>query len=110
VSLQADYRGEVAARWRYEDGGGEVGVITSVSQPFCGDCTRARLSPEGRLFLCLFATQGHDLRGLLRSGASDQVIAARMAGLWSVLDEIYSEIRGRATVARKKIEMSYIGG
>ncbi|MBF6615381.1 MAG: GTP 3',8-cyclase MoaA [Candidimonas sp.] len=110
VSLQADYRGEVAARWRYEDGGGEVGVITSVSQPFCGDCTRARLSPEGRLFLCLFATQGHDLRGLIRSGASDQDIAARMAGIWSVRDDNYSEIRGRATVARKKIEMSYIGG
>lgn len=110
VPVQADYRGEVAARWRYVDGAGEVGVITSVSRPFCGDCTRARLSPEGQLFLCLFATQGHDLRGLIRSGATDEDIAAHLAGIWSVRDDHYSEIRGQETADRKKIEMSYIGG
>jgi cyclic pyranopterin phosphate synthase len=98
----ADYRGEVAARWRYVDGAGEIGVITSVSQPFCGDCTRARLSPEGQLFLCLFANKGYDLRALLRGGG-------RLGAIWAGRDDHYSEIRGRQTVI-KKIEMSYIGG
>ncbi|MFW7340394.1 GTP 3',8-cyclase MoaA [Pollutimonas sp. H1-120] len=107
---QAAYRGEVAARWRYADGAGEIGLITSVSQPFCGDCTRARLSPEGKLFLCLFASQGHDLRSLLRGGAGDEEIAARIAAIWSGRGDHYSELRGRETAQRKKIEMSYIGG
>lgn len=104
------YRGEVAARWRYTDNAGEIGVITSVSQPFCGHCTRARLSPEGQLFLCLFAASGHDLRTLIRSGASDQELAGRMASIWTGRDDHYSELRGKATERRKKIEMSYIGG
>jgi cyclic pyranopterin phosphate synthase len=108
---ESTYRGEVASRWRYADGAGEIGLITSVSQPFCGDCTRARLSPEGKLFLCLFASQGHDLRSILRAGASDDDIAARMAGIWSRRSDHYSEQRGRETsAAEKKIEMSYIGG
>jgi cyclic pyranopterin phosphate synthase len=108
---ESTYRGEVASRWRYADGAGEIGLITSVSQPFCGDCTRARLSPEGKLFLCLFASQGHDLRSLLRAGASDDDIAARMASIWSRRSDHYSEQRGRETsAAEKKIEMSYIGG
>jgi cyclic pyranopterin phosphate synthase len=108
--VHAAYRGEVAARWRYTDQAGEIGLITSVSQPFCGDCTRARLSPEGKLFLCLFANQGHDLRALLRDGASDAQLTARMAAIWSGRDDHYSELRGRETSAAKKIEMSYIGG
>jgi cyclic pyranopterin phosphate synthase len=107
---QAAYRGEVARRWRYTDAEGEIGLITSVSQPFCGDCTRARLSPEGKLFLCLFASQGHDLRSLLRGGARDEEVAARIAAIWSGRDDHYSELRGQETAQRKKIEMSYIGG
>ncbi len=108
--VSATYRGEVANRWRYRDNAGEIGLITSVSQPFCGDCTRARLSPEGKLFLCLFASHGHDLRALVRSGASDADIAAHFTGIWSQRDDHYSEIRGRETTKREKIEMSYIGG
>ncbi|HWK60889.1 MAG TPA: GTP 3',8-cyclase MoaA [Eoetvoesiella sp.] len=108
--LQADYRGEVAARWRYLDGAGEIGLITSVSQPFCGDCTRARLSPEGKLFLCLFADHGYDLRALLRGGASDGQLAERLAGVWRGRDDQYSELRGRNTAPLHKVEMSYIGG
>lgn len=107
--VAAGYRGEVAARWRYTDGAGEFGVITSVSSPFCGDCTRARLSPEGQLFLCLFANQGHDLRALVRGDATDEHIDARIAAIWAGRDDHYSEIRGRETIIRK-IEMSYIGG
>lgn len=107
---RANYRGEVAARWRYTDGGGEIGLITSVSQPFCGDCTRGRLSPEGRLFLCLFANQGHDLRELIRRGGSDDQLAAVMAGIWSVRGDRYSELRGEEAARLGKIEMSYIGG
>ncbi|MFA7578838.1 GTP 3',8-cyclase MoaA [Castellaniella sp.] len=108
-SVQAHYRGEVAARWAYTDGGGEIGLITSVSQPFCGDCTRLRLSPEGRLFTCLFAEQGHDMRGLLRMGADDHALAQRLAGVWRARSDRYSEIRGQAH-REHKIEMSYIGG
>lgn len=107
---QAEYRGEVAARWRYVDGAGEIGVITSVSQPFCGDCTRARLSPEGKLFLCLFANHGHDLRALVRGQSGDEALAARMASIWTGRDDHYSEIRGKNTATLHKIEMSYIGG
>lgn len=106
---QAHYRGEVASRWTYADGAGEIGLITSVSQPFCGDCTRLRLSPEGRLFTCLFAEQGHDLRTLLRSGANEQALRDRLAGIWQMRGDRYSELRGQAH-RDHKIEMSYIGG
>lgn len=107
---QPRYRGEVAARWSYVDGAGEIGVITSVSQPFCGNCTRLRVSPEGRLFTCLFADHGHDLRGLLRAGASDEMLRQRMGGIWTQRDDRYSELRGEAHRRDHKIEMSYIGG
>jgi cyclic pyranopterin phosphate synthase len=105
-----NYRGEVVKRWRYADGGGEVGVITSVTQPFCGDCTRARLSAEGSLYTCLFATAGTDLRGPLRSGASDAEIAEILRRTWLDRDDRYSEIRSDATKDLPKVEMSYIGG
>lgn len=107
--LQAHYRGEVASRWTYTDGAGEIGLITSVSQPFCGDCTRLRISPEGKLFTCLFANQGNDLRALMRAGADDKTLKARLAGVWQLRTDRYSEQRGRAT-RDNKIEMSYIGG
>jgi cyclic pyranopterin phosphate synthase len=108
--IAANYRGEVAGRWRYRDGSGEIGVIASVTKPFCGDCTRARLSAEGSLYTCLFATKGHDLRALLRSGASDEDIAAAVGSLWSARADRYSEIRSSQTMALPKVEMSYIGG
>jgi len=108
--LEPNYRGEVARRWRYKDGGGEIGVIASVTQPFCGDCTRVRLSAEGKLYTCLFANQGHDLRGLLRSGASDADISASIASIWGRRDDRYSEIRSSETTELPKVEMSYIGG
>jgi GTP 3',8-cyclase len=104
------YRGEVARRWRYRDGGGEVGVIASVTQPFCGDCTRARLSAEGRLFTCLFAVRGHDLRAKIRGGASDEELAAALRGVWGARGDRYSELRSAATADLPKVEMSYIGG
>lgn len=106
----ATYRGEVAQRWRYRDGGGEIGVIASVTHAFCRDCTRARLSAEGKLYTCLFAGDGHDLRALLRGGASDAEIAEAIARIWRVRDDRYSEIRSSETVGLDKIEMSYIGG
>jgi cyclic pyranopterin phosphate synthase len=105
-----NYRGEVAERWRYRDGGGEIGVIASVTQAFCRDCTRVRLSTEGKLYTCLFATSGHDLRALLRGGASDGEIAREIRAIWSRRSDRYSEIRTAATVKLQKIEMSYIGG
>ncbi|HEX7224443.1 MAG TPA: GTP 3',8-cyclase MoaA [Candidatus Limnocylindria bacterium] len=108
--IGADYRGEVARRWRYRDGAGEVGVIASVSQPFCGDCTRARLSADGSLYTCLFSTSGHDLRGLLRGGASDADLADALRGIWIGRDDRYSELRSLATVEGPKVEMSFIGG
>jgi cyclic pyranopterin phosphate synthase len=109
--LEPNYFGEVAKRWQYRDGRGEIGVITSVTDPFCGDCTRARLSAEGSLYTCLFAVQGTDLRALLRSGASDEDIDAAIRTVWGLRDDRYSEIRSDATsAARPKIEMSYIGG
>ncbi len=110
VSLQPNYVGEVAERWAYQDGTGEIGVISSVSQPFCSDCSRARLSTEGRLYTCLFATAGHDLRALLRGGFDDTQIAAAVGHLWARRDDRYSEIRSSATAPLRKIEMSYIGG
>jgi cyclic pyranopterin phosphate synthase len=108
--LEPGYRGEVASRYRYEDGGGEIGVIASVTQPFCRDCTRARLSAEGRLYTCLFASRGHDLRALLRSGTSDEDLEAAIAVLWSRRDDRYSELRTADTTGLPKVEMSYIGG
>ena len=105
-----NYTGEVAERWRYTDGSGEIGVIASVTQAFCRDCTRARISTEGQLYTCLFATSGHDLRTLLRSGASDEALLATIGGVWTAREDRYSEIRGQQTVPLKKIEMSYIGG
>jgi len=104
------YRGEVARRYRYRDGGGEIGVIASVTQPFCGDCTRARLSAEGRLFTCLFAVRGHDLRALIRGGATDAELASALADIWHIRDDRYSELRSAATAGSDKVEMSYIGG
>jgi cyclic pyranopterin phosphate synthase len=108
--MKPNYPGEVANRWRYRDGGGEVGVIASVTQPFCHDCTRARLSAEGSLYTCLFATKGHDLRGLVRSGASDDEVTERIRSIWRIRDDRYSEIRSANTPDLPKIEMSYIGG
>jgi cyclic pyranopterin phosphate synthase len=105
-----NYRGEVAQRWRYRDGKGEIGLIASVTQAFCRDCTRARLSAEGQIYTCLFATAGHDLRGLLRDGASDEAMRAFIQGLWAKRTDRYSEIRGSQTIPLEKIEMSYIGG
>ena len=106
----AHYRGEVAERWRYCDGSGEIGIIASVTQAFCRDCTRARISTDGKLYTCLFATEGHDLRSLLRSGASDEAIEDAIRGVWSRRSDRYSEIRTSRTTEVKKIEMSYIGG
>jgi cyclic pyranopterin phosphate synthase len=108
--VQPNYQGEVAERWRYRDGSGEVGVIASVTQAFCRDCTRARLSAEGRLFTCLFATEGTDLRAMLRGGSSDAEISDAIASLWRARTDRYSEIRSDDTVKLHKIEMSYIGG
>jgi cyclic pyranopterin phosphate synthase len=108
--LEPNYRGEVAKRWRYRDGSGEVGVISSVTQPFCGDCSRARLSAEGRLYTCLFAVRGHDLRALLRSGASDEDLRDAIAARWQARTDRYSELRSERTSGLTKVEMSYIGG
>ncbi len=108
--IEGNYVGEVARRWRYVDGGGEIGVITSISAPFCGSCTRARLSADGQLYTCLFAAHGHDLRGALRSGASDQEISAMIASIWRSRDDRYSELRTAELLGRQKVEMSYIGG
>ncbi len=108
--VEPSYRGEVANRWRYRDGSGEIGVIASVTQPFCGDCTRARLSADGKLHTCLFATRGHDLRALVRGGASDEELSTAIAGIWAVRDDRYSELRTAKTADLPKVEMSYIGG
>jgi len=108
--LEANYHGEVAERWRYRDGAGEVGAISSVTQPFCGSCTRARLSAEGQLFTCLFGTAGHDLRGLLRQGHDDTTIKGHLRGIWQRRSDRYSEQRGEYTLPMPKVEMSYIGG
>ncbi len=108
--VERNYTGEVAERWRYKDGSGEIGVIASVTQAFCADCTRARLSADGSLFTCLFATQGHDLRALVRSDATDTQIADSIAAIWTARDDRYSELRSEETAGLKKIEMSFIGG
>ena len=112
VPMGANTVGETAQRWAYADGSGEIGVISSVTQAFCGDCNRARLSTEGQLYLCLFAHQGHDLRGLLRSGANDDTISNTIGHIWQGRSDRYSELRGTLgdAPARPRVEMSYIGG
>lgn len=108
--LDPNYVGEVAARYRYLDGSGEVGLITSISQPFCGTCTRARLSAKGELYTCLFAELGHDLRAPLRDGATDDELLERITGIWRARTDRYSAQRTSATQGLRKVEMSYIGG
>lgn len=107
---EARYGGEVAERWRYVDGAGEIGVISSVTRAFCSTCTRARLSTDGRLYTCLFAQRGYDLKRLLRGGASDAAIASAIGAIWQRREDRYSEIRTAETARTSKIEMSYIGG
>jgi cyclic pyranopterin phosphate synthase len=109
---EANYRGEVAKRYRYLDGRGEIGLISSVTQPFCGDCTRSRISAEGKLYTCLFAVRGHDLRALIRGGASDGEVAAKLREIWHVRGDRYSELRSENTGLddAPRVEMSYIGG
>ena len=108
--IDPNYTGEVAERWRYLDGSGEIGVISSVTQAFCSTCSRIRLSTEGKLYTCLFAQSGHDLRGLLRAGASDLELDRTIAAVWQNREDRYSEIRTANTAGLRKIEMSYIGG
>lgn len=108
--LEPLYPGEVARRYRYRDGAGEIGVIASVTQPFCGGCSRARISAEGRLYTCLFGTRGHDLRALLRDGTPDDGVADALRAIWTRRDDRYSEIRSAATHDLPRVEMSYIGG
>ena len=108
--VDPNYPGEVAERWRYRDGSGEIGVISSVTQAFCRSCTRARISTEGMLYTCLFATSGYDFRALLRGGKPDAEIRAAIAAVWAARDDRYSEIRSAQTAQERKIEMSYIGG
>ncbi len=110
VAVNPHYEGEVAERWRYVDGTGEIGVISSVTQAFCSTCSRARLSTDGKIYTCLFADHGVDFRALLRDGSSDDDIAALLAGLWQVRTDRYSEIRTADTAKLRKVEMSYIGG
>ena len=108
---EPNYRGEVAQRWRYVDGGGELGIVSSVTQPFCRDCTRARLSARGELYTCLFAARGHDLRRVVREGnLTDEALTEHLAGIWTRRADRYSEVRSENTVALPKVEMSYIGG
>ena len=108
--VEPSYRGEVAKRWRYRDGEGEIGFITSVSTPFCGDCTRARISADGSLYSCLFAVAGTDLRGPLREGADDAAIDELLRGVWGLREDRYSELRAGNTEGLERVEMSYIGG
>ena len=107
---EQNYHGEVANRYRFEDGQGEIGFIASVTAPFCGSCTRARLSSDGKLFTCLFASEGTDLRGPLRAGASDQELAEIIGAAWSGREDRYSELRARQAEPGSKVEMYYIGG
>ena len=108
--IDASYRGEVATRYRFVDGAGEVGFISSVSEPFCGDCTRLRLAADGTVYTCLFASQGTDIKAPMRSGATDDDIAQIVADLWSSRDDRYSELRGSTPIDFPRVEMSYIGG
>jgi cyclic pyranopterin phosphate synthase len=109
-AVDPNYSGEVAERWRYADGAGEIGVISSVTQAFCSTCTRMRLSTEGSLYTCLFAQSGHDLKSLLRAGASDDELRNEIAAVWQRRADRYSEVRTAETAKNKKVEMSYIGG
>jgi cyclic pyranopterin phosphate synthase len=109
-AVPPQYAGEVAERWRYADGAGEIGVIASVTRPFCGDCTRARLSAEGKLYTCLFSAIGHDLRGPMRSGLSDGDLSALVTHIWAGRDDRYSELRAAATNHLPRIEMFALGG
>jgi GTP 3',8-cyclase len=108
--VDPNYRGEVAERWRYKDGSGEIGVIASVTQAFCSTCNRARLSAEGSLYTCLFAVKGHDFRDLLRGGATDVEISEKIAQVWGRRGDRYSELRSENTISLPKVEMSHIGG
>jgi cyclic pyranopterin phosphate synthase len=108
--LGPNYQGEVAGRWRYKDGSGEIGVIASVTQPFCRDCSRARLSAEGDLYTCLFAVKGTNLRNLIRGGATDDEISQAIASVWNKRSDRYSELRSENTISLPKVEMSHIGG
>ncbi|MEB2289109.1 MAG: GTP 3',8-cyclase MoaA [Anaerolineae bacterium] len=108
--IPSNYPGEVASRFRFRDGSGEIGVIASVTQPFCGSCTRLRLSPEGQLYTCLFGTRGTDLRGPLRAGAPDEALAALVSGVWRARTDRYSEMRASVRTPREKVEMYHIGG
>jgi cyclic pyranopterin phosphate synthase len=108
--VDPNYRGEVAERWRYKDGSGEVGMVASVTQAFCRDCNRARLSAEGSLYTCLFAVKGHDFRDLLRSGVTDEEIVHKIESIWGKRADRYSEIRSENTIPLPKVEMSHIGG
>ena len=116
AAIDPNYSGETAGRWRYADGAGEIGVISSVTQAFCGECNRARLSTEGKLFLCLFASQGHDLRALLRGNHADEEISAAIGPIWQARGDRYSELRAALppdaspNIGAKRVEMSYIGG
>jgi len=110
VAADPQYKGEVAERWRYADGAGEIGVISSVTQAFCATCTRARLSTDGHLYTCLFAQQGYDLKRMIRGGADDDALAGAIAGIWEGRADRYSEIRTAETAKARKVEMSYIGG
>jgi GTP 3',8-cyclase len=108
--LDPNYQGEVAERWRYKDGSGEIGVIASVTQAFCSTCSRARLTAEGKLFTCLFGIKGFDLRDMLRTGATDDEISQAIARVWHKRTDRYSELRSENTVSLPKVEMSHIGG
>jgi len=108
--VEPNYPGEVASRYRYRDGSGEIGLIASVTQPFCRSCTRLRLSADGTLYTCLFAAAGHDLRTLVRSGASDTDITDRIGSIWRGRTDRYSELRTDQTILIPKVEMSHIGG
>jgi cyclic pyranopterin phosphate synthase len=108
--VEPNYHGEVARRWRYRDGSGEIGVITSVTQPFCGDCGRARLSADGLVYTCLFAGRGTSFRERLRDGSSDDEVGAALADLWNGRSDRYSELRSERRLDVPKVEMSYIGG
>ncbi|MDH5350821.1 MAG: GTP 3',8-cyclase MoaA, partial [Betaproteobacteria bacterium] len=108
--VNPNHHGEVAKRWRYRDGQGEFGIISSVTQAFCATCNRARLSTDGHLYTCLFAAEGYDLKSMLRGGASDDALAGAIAAVWRTREDRYSEIRTAETAKARKIEMSYIGG
>jgi cyclic pyranopterin phosphate synthase len=113
--IAPNYRGETSQRWGYRDGDGEIGVISSVTQSFCHSCSRARVSTDGKLFTCLFATEGHDLRALMRGGGTDEQLSSAMGTIWRERTDRYSELRSAMTrelraSGKKKIEMSYIGG